>query len=43
MKTIVAILTSLMMLSACDASWFCKKGKPCGRACIEKSKTCHKD
>lgn len=40
------LLTTLLLIvsvltTGCD-NWPCKKGKPCGHACISKQDTCHK-
>jgi hypothetical protein len=39
---LVTMLTFLTGSVAGCGDWPCKKGKPCGGACIEKSDTCHK-
>lgn len=36
------ILPVLLAGSGCGENWPCKKGKPCGNACISKEDTCHK-
>lgn len=41
MRTLLALLFAVTFASPAAAQKHCSKGKPCGRTCIARNKTCH--